>query len=139
VPSGAATLFQNVRIFDGKSAALSAPSDVLVRGHLIDEPTAKLLADKGIWWSLQPLTYDAEVRQKLPRHYERRHNLQKYAAQGDVWVGTRSGKNWKPASRFYGKTKEGEFMSELEALDRGYPGSQMGIAEAHNDATVEKL
>jgi hypothetical protein len=31
----------------------------------------------------------------------------------DVWVNTRSGKYWKPESRFYGKTKEGEFMSEL--------------------------
>jgi hypothetical protein len=30
------------------------------------------------------------------------------------------GKYWKPESRFYGKTKQGEFMSELEALDRGY-------------------
>src|SRR5262245_37449240 len=30
-------LFQNVRIFDGKSAALSALSNVLVRGHLIDK------------------------------------------------------------------------------------------------------
>jgi imidazolonepropionase-like amidohydrolase len=30
-------LFQNVRIFDGKSAALSAPSNVLVRGDLIDK------------------------------------------------------------------------------------------------------
>jgi imidazolonepropionase-like amidohydrolase len=30
-------LFQNVRIFDGKSAALSAPSNVLVRGNLIDK------------------------------------------------------------------------------------------------------
>ncbi len=30
-------------------------------GQLIDEPTAQLLAEKGIWWSLQPLTYDAEV------------------------------------------------------------------------------
>jgi hypothetical protein len=35
-------------------------------------------------------------------------------------VNTRSGKYWKPGSRFYGKTKQGEFMSELEALDRGY-------------------
>jgi imidazolonepropionase-like amidohydrolase len=32
---GAATLFQNVRIFDGRSAALSAPSNVLVRGNTI--------------------------------------------------------------------------------------------------------
>ena len=38
----------------------------------------------------------------------------------EVWVNTHSGKYWKPGSRFYGKTKEGEFMSELEALDRGY-------------------
>jgi len=30
-------LFQNVRIFDGKSAALSALSNVLVRGNLIDK------------------------------------------------------------------------------------------------------
>jgi len=34
--AGGATLFQNVRIFDGKSAALSAPSDVLVRGNTIE-------------------------------------------------------------------------------------------------------
>ncbi|MFZ0029985.1 MAG: amidohydrolase family protein, partial [Pseudolabrys sp.] len=34
--SKGATLFQNVRIFDGKSAALSAPSNVLVRGNIIE-------------------------------------------------------------------------------------------------------
>jgi imidazolonepropionase-like amidohydrolase len=28
---------------------------------LIDEPTAKLLADKGIWWSLQPFTSDEDI------------------------------------------------------------------------------
>jgi hypothetical protein len=38
----------------------------------------------------------------------------------EVWVNTRSGKYWKAGSRFYGKTKQGEFMSESEALDRGY-------------------
>jgi hypothetical protein len=38
----------------------------------------------------------------------------------EVWVNTRFGKYWKPGSWFYGKTKEGEFMSELDALDRGY-------------------
>jgi hypothetical protein len=38
----------------------------------------------------------------------------------DVWVNTRSGKYWKPGSRYYGKTKQGEFMPEMDALDRGY-------------------
>ncbi len=33
---GAVTLFQNVRIFDGKSGTLSAPSNVLVRGNQIE-------------------------------------------------------------------------------------------------------
>jgi hypothetical protein len=41
-------------------------------------------------------------------------------AADDVWVNTRSGKYWRPGSRFYGKTKQGEYMSELDALDRGY-------------------
>jgi imidazolonepropionase-like amidohydrolase len=34
--SGSTTLFQNVRIFDGKSAGLSAPFNVLVRGNTIE-------------------------------------------------------------------------------------------------------
>ena len=38
----------------------------------------------------------------------------------EVWVNTRSGKYWRPGSRFYGKTRQGEFMSESDALDRGY-------------------
>jgi hypothetical protein len=34
--SGTVTLFQNVRIFNGKSATLSAPSNVLVRDNIIE-------------------------------------------------------------------------------------------------------
>ena len=30
-------------------------------GHLIDEPTARLLAEKGIWWSLQPFLNDQDA------------------------------------------------------------------------------
>jgi imidazolonepropionase-like amidohydrolase len=40
VASGAVTLFQNVRIFDGRSATLSAPSYVLVRGNTIERISA---------------------------------------------------------------------------------------------------
>src|ERR1700750_259833 len=32
----AVTVFENVRIFDGKNQALSAPSNVLVRGNIIE-------------------------------------------------------------------------------------------------------
>ena len=39
-----ATLLQNVRIFDGKGAALSAPSHVLVRGELIERISAAPIA-----------------------------------------------------------------------------------------------
>jgi imidazolonepropionase-like amidohydrolase len=37
VQQGAAVLFQNVRIFDGRSEALSAPSNVLVKGNKIEK------------------------------------------------------------------------------------------------------
>jgi hypothetical protein len=37
-----------------------------------------------------------------------------------VWVNTRSGKYWKPGSRYFGKTKQGEYMSEKEAVQNGY-------------------
>jgi hypothetical protein len=34
----------------------------------------------------------------------------------EVWVNTKSGKYWKPGSRYYGKTKRGEYLSEEEAV-----------------------
>jgi imidazolonepropionase-like amidohydrolase len=45
--------------------AIAAEVKCIEHGQLIDEPTAKLLADKGIWWSLQPLTYDPDVFARL--------------------------------------------------------------------------
>ena len=45
-------------------------------------------------------------------------------ASGDqvvpVWVNTKSGVIWKPGSEFYGKTKEGKYMSASDALKAGY-------------------
>jgi imidazolonepropionase-like amidohydrolase len=42
-----ATLFQNVRIFDGKSAALSPSSNVLVRGNTIERISADPISVEG--------------------------------------------------------------------------------------------
>jgi imidazolonepropionase-like amidohydrolase len=46
--------------------AVAAGVRCIEHGQLIDEPTVKLLAEKGIWWSLQPLTYDADVFARMP-------------------------------------------------------------------------
>ena len=47
--SAGATLFQNVRIFDCKSGSLSVPSNVLVRGNIIERiSTAPIAADPGV-------------------------------------------------------------------------------------------
>lgn len=35
-PAATGTLFQNVRVFDGKGGPLSAPSNVLVKGNVIE-------------------------------------------------------------------------------------------------------
>lgn len=40
-PTARLTLFENVRIFDGKGGALSAPSNVLVRGNRIERVSAR--------------------------------------------------------------------------------------------------
>jgi imidazolonepropionase-like amidohydrolase len=42
--TAAATLFENVRIFDGKSARLSGPSNVLVRGNVIERISTSAIA-----------------------------------------------------------------------------------------------
>ena len=44
--------------------AVAAGVKCIEHGQLIDEPTAKLLAEKGIWWSLQPLR---TMKTYLPR------------------------------------------------------------------------
>src|SRR5258705_12533828 len=47
--NASATLFQNVRIFDGKSGSLSAPSSVLVQGNTIERiSTAPIAAEPGV-------------------------------------------------------------------------------------------
>lgn len=74
IPAQAQTLFTNVRIFDGKSGALSAPSNVLVKGNKIEristspiaaEPSAAIIAGGGR--TLMPGLIDAHWHTMLVR------------------------------------------------------------------------
>jgi len=42
------------------------------------------------------------------------------ATESEVWVNTRSSKYFKPGSRYYGKTKQGKYVTEIDALDSRY-------------------
>ena len=77
--------------------AVAAGVKCIEHGHLIDEPTAKLLADKGIWWSLQPLTYDEDV-------FARMDPVSRRKAQ-EIWAGTDNA--YKLAKKYNVKTAFG--------------------------------
>lgn len=42
-------------------AAIKAGVKCIDHGHLIDDATAKMMADKGIWWSMQPFQDDEDA------------------------------------------------------------------------------
>jgi len=50
-------------------------------------------------------------------------------AKGMVWVNTTSGVFHSEGDRWYGKTKEGKFMTESDALKAGYRPAKEGAAK----------
>ncbi len=51
--------------------AVSAGVKVIEHGHLMDEPTARMMADKGIWLSFQPFTDDGHLPPLAPENMRR--------------------------------------------------------------------
>ncbi|HEY7338219.1 MAG TPA: amidohydrolase family protein [Bryobacteraceae bacterium] len=64
--------------------AVAAGVKCIEHGHLIDEPTAKLLADKGIWWSLQPFLNDQDAS-PLVNPVSRQKALQVFAGTDNAY------------------------------------------------------
>jgi imidazolonepropionase-like amidohydrolase len=51
--------------------AIAAGVKVIEHGHLMDEPTARLMAQKGIWLSFQPFTDDSNAASLPPENQAR--------------------------------------------------------------------
>jgi hypothetical protein len=87
--------------------------------------TAIAINEEGTEPTARPETFhtkyisSASIQCQIVKH--RLYTVASIAAtSGKVWVNTRSGKYWKPGSRYYGATKQGEFMTEKEAIQKGY-------------------
>lgn len=46
--------------------AIRAGVKVIDHGQLADDETVRMMAEKGIWWSLQPLSYDMHMSEAMP-------------------------------------------------------------------------
>lgn len=46
--------------------AIRAGVKVIEHGQLADEETVRMMAEKGVWWSLQPLTYETHMSAHMP-------------------------------------------------------------------------
>src|SRR5580704_14326716 len=89
--------------------AVAAGVKCIEHGHLIDEATAELLADNGIWWSLQPFLDDADVFARMSPV------SQKKALQ--VWAGTDNA--YKLAKKYKIKTAFGtDILFDPDAASR---------------------
>jgi imidazolonepropionase-like amidohydrolase len=64
--------------------AVAAGVKCIEHGQLINEPTAKLLADNGIWWSLQPFL-DDEDASPLENPVSQKKALQVFAGTDDAY------------------------------------------------------
>jgi hypothetical protein len=88
----------------------------LVCGGQLDLKTAqRAIASNWIEAYKKYVSPNPPVRERTSREAPQTQDV---ASQ--VWVNTGSGKYWKPGSRYYGKTKQGQYMSEEEAIQKRY-------------------
>ncbi len=135
--------------------AVAAGVKCIEHGHLIDEPTAQLLAEKGIWWSLQPFLDDEDIsrtldpvsRKKAMQVFAGTDNAYKLAkkyriktafgtdALFDARIAARQGAQLAKLVRWYTPAEalkmatadNGELMA-LSGLINPYPG-KLGVVE----------
>jgi len=114
--------------------AVAAGVKCIDHGHLIDEATAKLLADKGIWWSLQPFL-DDEDAPPLVNPVSQKKALQVFAGTDNAY---KLAKKYKIKTAFgtdilFDAKLTGRQGAQLAKLVRWYtPAEALKMATADN-------
>jgi imidazolonepropionase-like amidohydrolase len=135
--------------------AIRAGVKVIEHGQLADEDTVRMMAEKGVWWSLQPLTYDTHMsshmlpssRQRALQVFEGTDNAYRLAKKynvrtafgadilGDAEAASRQGAALVVLARWYAPAEalrmatsdNGELMA-LSGFINPYPG-RLGVVE----------
>jgi imidazolonepropionase-like amidohydrolase len=135
--------------------AIRAGVKVIEHGQLADEETVRMMAEKGVWWSLQPLTYDTHMsahmpaasRQRAIQVFEGTDNAYRLARKynvrtafgadilGDAEAASRQGAALVVLARWYAPAEvlkmatadNGELMA-LSGFINPYPG-KLGVVE----------
>ena len=136
--------------------AIRAGVKVIEHGQLVDEPTARIMAEKGIWWSLQPFLDDEDAIPYAPGSPNRMKQIQmisgtdnayKLAKQYkiktawgtdtlfDAKLATRQGAQLSKLVRWYAPadvlkmaTSDNAELLALSGLRSPYPG-KLGVVE----------
>ena len=119
--------------------AVAAGVKCIEHGHLIDEPTARLLAEKGIWWSLQPFLNDQDAPQ-LANPVSQQKLLQVFAGTDNAY---RLAKKYKIKTAFgtdilFDAKLTGRQGAQLAKLVRWYkPAEALKMATGDNGQLLE--
>jgi imidazolonepropionase-like amidohydrolase len=114
--------------------AIAAGVKCIEHGHLIDEATARLLAEKGIWWSLQPFL-DDEDASPLVNPISQKKKLQVFAGTDNAYKLSRK---YKVKTAFgtdilFDARVAGRQGAQLAKLVRWYtPAEALRMATAEN-------
>jgi imidazolonepropionase-like amidohydrolase len=115
--------------------AVAAGVKCIEHGQLIDEPTAKLLADKGIWWSLQPFLDEEGIIAATLNPVSRKKALEVFAGTDNAY---RLAKKYKVKTAFgtdllFDAKNAGRQGAQLAKLVRWYtPAEALKMATADN-------
>lgn len=104
----------------------------LLKGHVPPTRVEELARRYGIAFEMTPETEDLlrkvgaseallkTLRELASKRAAAAPNQQAGNPDAKVWVNTRAGVYHCPGTRWYGKTKQGEYMTQKQAQEKGY-------------------